>query len=173
VTAASRHAAFPFLVVGEHAGRRRACLGAELPVQPSSTDAMPLVLLTLGTLRWLAEPAAEAPITVATGVPVRSAGAALQSAPGVHASGDPPVVLAERAGIHKLAGDGGADRLVLASLLSADESDVGRDGGGEWRATAAPTSAPSASGRRDLSWWFYAAAAALLAIEWAAWGLLR
>ncbi len=173
VTAASRRAAFPFLVVGEHAGRRRACLGAELPVQPSSSDAMPLVLLTLGTLRWLAEPAAEAPITLATGVPVRSAGAALRSAPGVHASGDPPVVLAERAGIHRLAGAGGADRLVLASLLSADESDVGRDGGGEWRPTAAPASAPPTAGRHDLSWWFYAAAAALLAIEWAAWGLLR
>src|SRR5262249_61391714 len=92
VPAASRRAAFPFLVVGEHAGRRRACLGAELPVQPSSSDAMPLVLLTLGTLRWLAEPAAEAPITLPTGVPVRAAGATLRSADGVLASGDPPVV---------------------------------------------------------------------------------
>jgi len=172
VTAASRRAAFPFLVVGERAGRRRACLGAELPVQPSSSDAMPLVLLTLGTLRWLAEPAAETPITLATGVPVRAAGAALRSADGVRASGDPPVVLAERAGIHRLEGAGGADRLVLASLLSADESDVGRDGGGERPATAAPASAPSTSGRRDLSWWFYVAAAALLALEWAVWGLV-
>jgi hypothetical protein len=172
VTAASRRAAFPFLVVGERAGRRRACLGAELPAQPSSSDAMPLVLLTLGTLRWLAEPAAETPITLATGVPVRAAGAALRSADGVRASGDPPVVLAERAGIHRLEGAGGADRLVLASLLSADESDVGRDGGGERPATAAPASAPSTSGRRDLSWWFYVAAAALLALEWAVWGLV-
>src|SRR5262249_37229823 len=158
------------LVVGEHAGRRRACLGAELPAQPTSSDAMPLVLLTLGTLRWLAEPAAEAPITLPTGVPVRAAGAALRSAHGVRASGDPPAVLAERAGIHRLEGAGGVDRLVLASLLSADESDVGRSGAGEWLATTAPASSPSTSGRRDLSWWFYVAGAALLALEWAAWG---
>jgi len=173
VTAATRHAAFPFLVVGEQAGRRRACLGAELPVSAPTSDAMPLVLLTLGTLRWLAEPVAEEPITVPTGVPVRAAGGGLQAAPGVRASGDPPVVLAEHAGIHRLARAGGADRLVLASLLSADESDVGRDGGGEWPATVAPSAAPAIGGRRDLSWWFYAVAAVLLAVEWLAWGLVR
>src|SRR5262245_810926 len=173
VTAATRHAAFPFLVVGEQAGRRRACLGAELPVGASTSDTMPLVLLTLGTLRWLAEPVAEEPITVATGVPVRAAGGSLQSAPGVRASGDPPIVLAEHAGVHRLARAGGTDRLVLASLLSADESDVGRDGGGEWPATVAPSPSPAIGGRRDLSWWFYAVAAALLAVEWLAWGLVR
>ena len=91
----------------------------------------------------------------------------------MRASGDPPVVLAEHAGIHRLAGAGGAERLVLASLLSADESDVGRDGGGEWPATVAPSTTPAIGGRRDLSWWFYAVAAALLAVEWLAWGLGR
>ena len=110
---------------------------------------------------------------MATGVPVRAAGGGLQSAPGVRASGDPPVVLAEHAGVHRLARAGGTDRLVLASLLSADESDVGRDGGGEWSATVAPSASPAIGGRRDLSWWFYAVAAALLAVEWVAWGLVR
>ena len=101
LTAASRHVAYPFLVVGDVRGRRRACLAAELPPRLAASDTMPLVLLTLATLRWLAEPIADAPITLATGVPVRAAGRPFASATGVRAVGDPPVVLAERAGVHR------------------------------------------------------------------------
>jgi hypothetical protein len=175
MTAASRHAAYPFLVVGDLGGRRRAYLSAELPPRLAASDTMPLVLLTLATLRWLAEPVADAPITLATGVPVRAAGPPFVSGTDVYATGDPPVVLAERAGVHRMQVAGGFERLVLASLTSETESDVGRAEGRdvvrELPATASPSGGAGAEGRRDLSWWFYAAAAALLAIEWLAWGL--
>ena len=175
VTAASRYAAYPFLVVGDVGGRRCACLAAELPPRLAASDTMPLVLLTLGTLRWLAEPVGDDPITVATGVPVRATGAPFVSAAGVRAAGDPPVVLAERTGVHHVHASGGSDRLVLASLTSDTESDVGRqdgtDGGREWRATASTADATASNARVDLSWWFYAAAAALLALEAIVWGL--
>jgi hypothetical protein len=174
-TAASRHVAYPFLVVGDVRGRRRACLAAELPPRLAASDTMPLVLLTLGTLRWLAEPVGDDPITVATGVPVRAAGAPFVSAAGVRTAGDPPVVLAERAGVHHVQASGGSERLVLASLTSDTESDVGRqdgtDGGREWHATASPADATASNARVDLSRWCYAAAAALLALEALVWGL--
>jgi hypothetical protein len=173
VTAASRRAAYPFLVVGEVHGRRRACLAAELPAPLATSDAMPLVLLALGTLRWLAEPLADAPITLATGVPTRVPGDAVAAAPGLRAIGDPAVVLAERTGVHRVRTAGGAERLVLANLFDEAESDVGRDGGGAWPAAAAPAPETSAPGQADLSWWFYAAAAALLTLEWLVWGLAR
>jgi hypothetical protein len=174
LTAASRRVAYPFLVVGEIRGRRRACLAAELPPRLAASDTMPLVLLTLATLRWLAEPIADAPITVATGIPVQAAGRPFASTPGVRAVGDPPVVLAERAGVHRVPVRGGADRLVLASLTSDAESDVGReDGDREWPATAPAADATTGSPRLDLSWSCYAAAAALLALEALVWGLGR
>jgi hypothetical protein len=91
----------------------------------------------------------------------------------VRAVGDPPVVLAERAGVHRARVPGGPDRLVLASLTNDAESDVGRqDGDREWPATAAADTT-TASGRVDLSWWFYALAAALLALEALVWGMAR
>ncbi len=173
VTAASRRVAYPFLVVGEARGRRRACLAAELPAGPATSDTMPLALLLLGTLRWLAEATTDVPITLPTGVPVRTTGEALVATAGVRAIGEPPVVLAERAGVHRLRPARGPERLVLASLFDEGESDVGRDGGGAWSASGAPAEEVAARGRSDLSWWFYAAAAALLALEWVAWGLAR
>jgi hypothetical protein len=165
--------AYPFLIAGEVGGHRRACLAAELPSGPATSDAMPLLLLTLDTLRWLAEPLADMPITLPTGVPVGVPGDAVASAPGVRAAGDPSVVLAERAGVHRLRGSGRPERLVLASLLDEAESDVGRDGGGAWRAAARPVAEASVAGRADLSWWLYDAAAALLVLEWVAWGRAR
>jgi hypothetical protein len=109
---------------------------------------------------------------------VRAAGHPFASATDVRAAGDPPVVLAERAGVHRVQVAGGSERLVLASLTSETESDVGRPQGGrdivrESPATASPSDTTTTGGQRDLSWWFYAAAAALLAIEWLAWGLAR
>ena len=72
-----------FAARGVSLSRRRRCprtgaapaSAAELPPRLAASDTMPLVLLTLATLRWLAEPIADAPITLATGVPVRAAGA--------------------------------------------------------------------------------------------------
>ncbi len=173
VTAASRRAAYPFLIVGEEHGRRRACLAAELPAPPATSDTMPLALLTLATLRWLAGPLAGEPITLATGVPVRTTGDGIIAADGLRAVGDPPVVLAEQAGVHRVLTTTGAQRLVLANLFDDAESDVGRDGGGSWPASTSPAPRSGDRGRADLSWWFYAAAAALLALEWLAWGLAR
>jgi von Willebrand factor type A domain/Aerotolerance regulator N-terminal len=171
VTAASRRAAYPFLVVGESHGRRRACLAAELPPLPATSDTMPLELLTLSTLRWLAEPLEDAPIVLRTGVPERAPGGAVGGVPGLLAVGDPAVVLAERAGVHRVPTGNGGERLVLANLADDAESDVGRDGGGTWPASTTPAPRPGVAGRADLSWWFYAAAAALLVLEWLAWGI--
>ena len=174
MTAASRRAAYPFLIADERDGRRRACLAAVLPARLTTSDALPLALLTLSTLRWLAAPAADAPITLPTGVPVRVAGTVeVEAAGDVRAAGDPPVVLATRAGMHRVRAAGGRERLVLASLLDETESDVGRAGDGDRAATAVPPGAPGSDRRHDLSPWLLGAAMLLLALEWAAWGLLR
>ncbi len=172
LTAASRRAAYPFLIAGERDGRRRACLAAVLPPRLATSDALPLVLVTLATVRWLGEPAATSPVTLATGTPIRAGGLIPAQRDGdVRAAGSPPVVLATRAGIHRLRDAGGGERLVLASLLDDAESNVGRAAGSDRAATTSPPIAPDAAGRRDLSRWLYTAAALLLALEWAVWGL--
>src|SRR5262249_51717606 len=53
VRATARGPAFTLLAAGEHDGRRIACLGAVLDDALGSSDALPLALLTLGTLGWL------------------------------------------------------------------------------------------------------------------------
>jgi hypothetical protein len=170
VLAASEHAAFPLLIAGERNSRRTACLGAELGAPLASSDRVPLLLLTLATLHWLAEPFGPSALVVDTGRP-RLAGAgptAPISGDGLEIGGEPPVLMAERAGVFRV-GPTGAERLVLANLLDDRESDVGRSGGGEWPATVrdAPPASPSAG--RPLQPWLYAAALILLALEWALW----
>jgi len=79
------------------------------------------------------------------------------------------VLLAERTGLYRVGG-----RVVLANLFDDRESDIGRSGGGEWPATARPAAASAAgTARRELGWWLYLAAAALLALEWSAWQARR
>lgn len=170
VLAASEHAAFPLLIAGERDGRRTACLGADLGGTLASSDHMPLLLLTLATLRWLAEPFGPSALVVDTGRPTL-AGAGPTTpigGDGIEIGGEPPVVIAERAGVYKI-GPAGGERLVLANLFDDRESDVGRNGPAEWPATAhqAPP-APAASGR-PLAAWLYVAALVLLAGEWALW----
>ncbi len=133
----SRTATFPLVLAGERDGHRQACLGAALPVPLTSSDALPLLVLTLGTLRWLAADTAELPTAVATG----------------H--------LARHVGVHRV-----GERTVLASLLDATESDVARDGGGDWAATDAPRLVATRAARVDVGWWLYALGAVLLAVEW-------
>ena len=170
VLAASEHAAFPLLIAGERNGRRTACLGAELAGPLASSDRLPLLLVTLATLRWLAEPFGPSALAVETGRPVL-AGAG-PTAPitgeGLTIAGDPPVVTAERVGVFTV-GPAGAERPVLANLFDDRESDIGRSGAGEWPATVVDTaSAPQPAGR-PLAPWLYGAALALLALEWALW----
>lgn len=170
VIAAAGHAAFPLLIAGERDGRRTACLGADLGGTLASSDHMPLLLLTLATLRWLAEPFGPSALVVETGRPtlVGAGPTAPVSGEGVDVAGDPPVVVAERTGVYELGPKGGA-RLVLANLFDDRESDVGRSGPGEWPATAhASPAAPVATGR-PLAPWLYLAGLVLLAAEWALW----
>jgi len=166
VLGATARGAFPLLVAGERDGRRVACLGADLAGPLVSSDDVPFLLLLLSTLRWLEEPPGGAALLVETGVPVLAGpGAAEFHGPGLHVAGDPPVLLAERTGVYRV----GA-RVVLANLFDDRESDIGREGGGEWPATARPAAADTAgTARRELGWWLYLAAAALLALEWSAW----
>jgi len=170
VLAAAEHAAFPLLIAGERDGRRTACLGAELGGPLASSDRVPLLLLTLATLRWLAEPFGPSALTVETGHPVLLG--AGPSSPlhgdGVAISGDPPVLLAERTGVAML-GPPGAERMVLANLFDDRESDIGRSGGGEWPARLRDQAPPPAEGGRRFGRALYAAALALMALEWAAW----
>ena len=57
---------------------------------------------------------------------------------------------------------------MLANLFDERESDIGRRDAGEWAPTSPPR-APAIVRPRELAWWAYAAAAALLALEWLVW----
>jgi hypothetical protein len=170
VLAAAAHRAFPLLIAGERNGRRTACLGAELAGSLASSDRLPLLLLTLATLRWLAEPFGPSALVVETGRPML-AGAG-PTAPiggtGLEIAGDPAVVTAERAGVFTV-GPADAERLVLANLFDDRESDIGRSGAGEWPATIHDTPPTPLRSGWPLTPWLYGAALALLAIEWLLW----
>ena len=173
VTAAAATVAFPLLVAGERDGRRVACLAADLTPPLASSDHEPLLLLTLGTLRWLGQPE-ETVFQIATGVPVRVRGALSPpvrgpaAGAGLGIAGDPPVLLAERRGIYRV-GPPGTERVVLVNLFDDRESDIGRSGGGEWPARGHARSAGPPAARQEVGWWLYLAAAALLGGEWIAW----
>jgi hypothetical protein len=170
VLAAAGHRAFPLLIAGERNGRRTACLGAELAGSLASSDRLPLLLLTLATLRWLAEPFGPSALVVETGRPML-AGAG-PTAPiggtGLEIAGDPAVVTAERAGVFTV-GPADAERLVLANLFDDRESDIGRSGAGEWPATIHDTPPTPLRSGWPLTPWLYGAALVLLAIEWLLW----
>jgi hypothetical protein len=144
------------LVAGERDGSRVACLGAGLDAPPDS-DALPLLVLLLGTVAWL-EDAGE-PV-VATGTPVGLRPAASGDAPdGVRVAAAGSVAVAERAGIHHL-----GERVLAASLLDDRESDIGREGDREWPADAPP--APARSGApHEIGRWLVALALGLLLAE--------
>ncbi|HXA55050.1 MAG TPA: hypothetical protein VNV37_09285, partial [Solirubrobacteraceae bacterium] len=131
-----------------------------------SSDDLPFVLLLLSTLRWLEEPPGETALVVETGTPVLAgAGAVEFHGTGLHVAGTPPVLVAERTGSYQVGG-----RVVLANLFDDRESDIGRAGDHEWPATARPAPASAAGNvRREVGWWLYLAAAALLGLEWVAW----
>jgi hypothetical protein len=129
----------------------------------ATSDGVPLLMLVLNVLRWLEEPPGAAPLMVETGVPVVAEGVRPDDADdtGLHVTGDPPVVVAVRTGIHHL-----GTRAVAANLFDDRESDIGRRGGGEW---AAATSRAAAVAQRELGWWLYVLATFLLALEWRVW----
>jgi hypothetical protein len=163
VTAASDGRGFPILVAGERGGRRTACLGARLP--DATSDDLPLLVLLLSALRWLEESPSSV-LAVRTGVPttIGPVAARALATDGLRIAGEPAVLVAERAGVHRL-----GERPVVANLFDERESDVGRDGGGEWPSRARlPTAARAAPGR-ELGWWLYLAGAGLLALEWVVW----
>ncbi|TMA38799.1 MAG: VWA domain-containing protein [Deltaproteobacteria bacterium] len=164
VLAAARDGDFPLLVLGEVGGRRVACLGATLGPSLASSDGLPLLLLTLGTLRWLSGYDEARVLTVETGVPTAADFPAVVPAVGLRVAGDPPVVVAERAGLHRL-----GDAIVLANLFDDRESDVGREGDRTWPASTRPPVPSDTAGRHEVDWWLYLAAAALLGLEWVVW----
>ncbi len=175
VLAASRRLAFPLLVAGERDGRRLACLGTELAAPLTSSDALPLLMLTLGALRWLAEPFGGGALTVETGVPATLGPgptapiAGPSGGAGLRVVGDPAVVVADRVGTYRL-GPTGGERLILANLFDQRESDIGRRGAGETPAAPAVTTPPPPTrARREVDAWMYALGAALLALEWLTW----
>jgi len=164
VLAAVRDGDFPLLVLGQVGGRRVACLGAELGPSLASSDGLPLLLLTLGTLRWLSEHEEQRVLVVETGMPSAADLRAMAPAAGLRIAGDPPVVVAERTGLHRL-----GDAVVLANLFDDRESDVGREGDRVWAASTRPPVPSDTTGRHEIDWWLYLAAAALLGLEWIVW----
>ena len=164
VQAAARGGDFPLLVAGEQRGRRVACLASGLGPSIESADGVPLVLLTLGTLRWLSDAGTPRVLTVETGVPVAADVAVAAPVTGVRVAADAPVLVAERTGPHRV-----GDALVLANLFDDRESDIGRDGNRTWAARMPFASPPTTPGRHEIDWWLYAVAAALLGVEWLVW----
>jgi hypothetical protein len=171
VHAASRQVAFPLLVAGEHDGQRFACLASTLPTPLAVSDRLPLLLLSLSTLHWLADEGSV--VRLETGRPV-AAGPGPTSpiegpddGRGLQVGGEPPVLLAERTGVYRLGPAG--ERVVLANLFDARESDIGRSGGGEWPASVAAAAGAGTPERHALAWWCYLAAAGLLVVEWIVW----
>jgi len=164
VVAAADHRGFPLLVAGEHGTGRFACLGADLGPPLAPSDRLPLLLLLIGTLRWLQSPSGTVPLVLDTGIATLLPSSPDAAVPdGLRVVGAPPVVVAERAGLHRL-----GSTVVLANLFDQHESDIGRSGPHEWRATVGPVLS-SVSQPREFAWWLYALAAALLALEWALW----
>jgi hypothetical protein len=162
---------FPLLFTTEGDGHRLACLGAELTAPLAASDRLPLLVLVLSTLRWLGATDADAALAVEAGVPVvldRERTTEDPPPPGLRIAGDPPVLVAERTGVYHTHFAGG-ERTVVANLFDDRESDVGRNGGGEWPATASAAGSGTAPVVREVGWWLYLGAAALLALEWIAW----
>ena len=165
VLGASQRTSFPILVAGETGGRRVACLAPALSDQPLASDHLPLLLVALGALRWLDD--AGAPEAVTTGAAVPFAVGA-REVPGVRLAGDPPVLVAERAGIHRVPTAAG-ERIVTANLFDDRESDIGRearDEAGVARRPSRPTPAPA---RWDATGWLFALGLAALLVEWGLW----
>jgi hypothetical protein len=167
VYAAAHGLGFPLLVAGERDGRRVACLGAPLATPLVASDQLPLLVLTLSALRWLGS-SDDGHFAVRTGIAAAAPGMPAARAPGIRITdGDPPVVVAERVGVHRL-GTASAERVVLANLFDDRESDVGRRDAAEHPATA-PVPGEASPARRELGWWLYLAGAGLLVLEALAW----
>lgn len=168
VTVAAAHEAAPVLVAGERDGGRVACLGLDLAAPGAASDHLPLTLLALGVLEWLATPADARAAVVATGEPVRLPGGVPATVPeGIAAVPGTDIVIAERAGVMRFA-DG---RRLLANLADARESDVGRDGDHEWPAAraVAADARPEPGATRPVARTITGVALALLLVEWLVW----
>jgi hypothetical protein len=169
VQAAAGTEAFPLLVAGTRAGIRTACLGVGLDDAFTASDPVPLVVLLLATLRWLGEGESRGielvtgrPETTTLGAPL-AASAPASSPPVLIASGEPPALLATRVGVHRLDGE----RVAVANLFDDGESDVGREGDGDWSPPGAAT-AVTAPGQ-VITWWCLLAALVAVVAEWLVW----
>jgi hypothetical protein len=170
VLAAAPLGTFPLLVAGERDGVRRACLGAALTASLTSSDDLPLLVLLLGTLRWLGSPPDRGAIAVRTGVAVPLPdGAPGGPAPaGLRVAGAPPVVVAERVGTYRV-GPPRAERVVAANLFDDRESDIGRAASRAWPGPPPGPAPAGAPARHEFGRWLYLLAALLLALEWRVW----
>jgi hypothetical protein len=164
VLGGGRAESVPILVAGEVGGRRVACLGAPLAEDPLASDKLPLLLLALGTLRWIDD--GGGPLSVSTGAVVPIA-AGVGASAGVRIAGDPPVLIAERAGIHRLpAADG--EHIVAANLADERESDIGREDG-DTVLTSRPPPPVVSMARSDVTAWLFALGLVALVVEWGLW----
>jgi len=172
---------FPLAFAGTRHGHRLACIAFDLEAERLlSSDNVNFLLFFLNLVSWLAPgPADVTTVTTGTIVPLT----ALPAAPATvidprgrrYALGDGRHASLEAltAGEYRLQA-GGVTRTVYANLFDPAESDIGR------RAKASPAgraAKPKASAGAvqaaprpgaEFGWWLFAAAAALLLVEWAA-----
>jgi hypothetical protein len=165
VLGASKRASFPILVAGETGGRRVACLAPSLSDEPLASDHLPLLLVALGALRWLDD--AGGPLAVTTGAAVPFPADA-EGVAGVRVGGDPAVLVAERAGVHRLRTPSG-ERIVTANLLDARESDIGREARDEAGVVRRPPDTTPARVRWDATGWLFMLGLLALVVEWGLW----
>ena len=165
VLGGSQRASFPILVAGETGGRRVACLAPPLSDEPLASDHLPLLLVALGALRWLDD--AGGPLAVTTGDAVPFAAGA-SGVPGVRIGGDPPVLVAERAGTHRVPTSSG-ERIVTANLLDDRESDIGREAHDEAGVVRRPPDPTPTRARWDATAWFLTLGLVALVVEWGLW----
>jgi hypothetical protein len=165
VLGATPAAGFPLLVAGERDGRRVACLAPALGDDLLASDHLPLLLVALAALRWVGD--AGAALDVATGDAV-AVPTGTTAAPGVRIAGEPPVLVAERTGVHRLATPAG-ERIVAANLFDERESDL-RTGAAPGGSARAPRGRGAAAGAaHEAGPWLLGLALVALLAEWRLW----
>lgn len=158
---------------GEQQGRRRAALAFDLDRDNLlSTDHVNLLLLFLNTLDWLA-PGEDGVRVVRTGevevvdrLPAQPRRIVDPRGHEFVAPADASVALeTPYSGEYRVAADDTTVR-VFANFIDANESDIGRARQGSSSAPPPQAAASAAHHPRGFSTWLYAAAAALMLLEW-------
>lgn len=162
----------------ESKGQRLAVLGFDLEAERLlSNDDVSMLLFFLNLIDWLAPSPQAQPLVVKTGGLAALSGLPADLPLAVEEPRGRTTTLpagttemeADFAGEYRVRADG-SRRTILANLFDPAESDIGR-GARERPLDRPPAEAPlePVGAKRPYGWWLYAAAAALMLLEWIAW----